>query len=252
MRTGVALVARVGLMAGLGASLSACLMPTPFSAVSMGADAVSFMATGKAATDHGLSLAMGEDCALIRIFDGPICRAPVVYEASAAGIALEPLPDRVDAAQLAGAHPEVRAAIVRAAQYDGWRDGGTQIALLPGGFVADDIGPDAPPAAAEHGVEVAAAGRSLGDLFSGVAEGWLDAADEPSGGPFGRPIRSWESFDAQEALWRGPQGPAPTRTAANREIGERPQVAVYGRLRLEDAAALAQRLPALRNREIGG
>ena len=186
------MTARTLLVAGLGLSLSGCFLPTPVSLVSTGVDVVSFVATGKAATDHGLSLAMGEDCALIRLFEGAICREPRIYEPVAAGVPLEPLPSEADQAQLAEADPEVQAAIERAAAHDDWDDdldqtwtanwasGHVQVALLPGGFMADDLGSIASAPAPASEAEAEGESFSFATLINAVAAS-MDSAERSEG-----------------------------------------------------------------------
>lgn len=66
--------------------LAACA-PTPLTVFSFAADGISYVATGKAVTDHALSAALGRDCAVFRIVRGdPPCNdlapqfaAPVIY-----------------------------------------------------------------------------------------------------------------------------------------------------------------------------
>ena len=40
---------------------------------STAADIFSYLTTGKSVTDHGISMALEKDCALLRVLDGPIC-----------------------------------------------------------------------------------------------------------------------------------------------------------------------------------
>jgi hypothetical protein len=56
--------------------VGACALPPAVTIASLAADGVSYMATGKTVTDHGISAATANDCALMRpIFVGkPICR----------------------------------------------------------------------------------------------------------------------------------------------------------------------------------
>jgi hypothetical protein len=53
-------------------------------------DVGSFVATGKTATDHGISALAQEDCALMRVFEGQICRADPDYQMADSGV-LQPL-----------------------------------------------------------------------------------------------------------------------------------------------------------------
>lgn len=135
--------ARLVLWIGVGLGLSGCLLPTPVSIVTSGFDAVSFVASGKTVTDHGVSLVMGEDCALVRVLEGEVCREERGFEVAASSELLAPLPRDGDPL-LAEAHPEVRAAAVRVAAHDGWPAeplAAPQYALLTGGFVADEVAP---------------------------------------------------------------------------------------------------------------
>jgi cell division septation protein DedD len=72
-----------------------CALPPAVTIASFAADGVSYVATGKSVTDHGLSAATGEDCALLRpvLSDKPVCSmketaagkaVPVEYRASPA------------------------------------------------------------------------------------------------------------------------------------------------------------------------
>lgn len=72
-----------------------CAVPPAVTVVSLAADGVSYLATGKSVTDHGLSAATAEDCALLRpvLSDKPVCTmtetpaaktVPVVYRDSPA------------------------------------------------------------------------------------------------------------------------------------------------------------------------
>ena len=54
-------------------SLSGCGLPPALTYASYAADAFSYLATGKSVTDHGISMALEKDCALLRVLDGPIC-----------------------------------------------------------------------------------------------------------------------------------------------------------------------------------
>ncbi len=55
-------------------SLSACAIPPAVTIISLAANAVSYAATGKSVSDHGISAVVGEDCALWRVLaDRKIC-----------------------------------------------------------------------------------------------------------------------------------------------------------------------------------
>ncbi len=51
-------------------------MPPAVTIVSLVADVASYAATGKSVTDHGISLVLQKDCALLRGFEGDICIDP--------------------------------------------------------------------------------------------------------------------------------------------------------------------------------
>lgn len=56
--------------------LGGCVLPPAVTVASLAADGVSYAATGKSVTDHGISAATGQDCALLReLQGGPICAA---------------------------------------------------------------------------------------------------------------------------------------------------------------------------------
>src|SRR5579863_3938157 len=56
-------------------ALGACALPPAIVIGSYAADGVSYLATGKTVTDHGLSAATGHDCAVLRsiISSKPLC-----------------------------------------------------------------------------------------------------------------------------------------------------------------------------------
>lgn len=71
-------------------------MPAAFTVASLALDTGSYMMSGKTMTDHGLSLAMEEDCSIMRVLDedDEICQEDQDYEV--AGAAPTPLPDDGD------------------------------------------------------------------------------------------------------------------------------------------------------------
>lgn len=71
--------------------VSGCAVPAAVSIASVALDATSYVISGKTVADHGLSLALDEDCALLRVLEGEICREKQDYEVAAT--ALVPLPD---------------------------------------------------------------------------------------------------------------------------------------------------------------
>lgn len=72
-------------------SLSGCALPAAVSVASLAADVGSYLASGKTVTDHGLSVVMDQDCALLRVIDGQICEEEEDYEVALA--MLTPLPE---------------------------------------------------------------------------------------------------------------------------------------------------------------
>ncbi len=77
--------------------VSGCALPPIVTAVSLGADFMSLAGTGKTVTDHGISLVMDQDCALLRGLDGEVCQdfAPSEDTPEGALIALAPISDPV-------------------------------------------------------------------------------------------------------------------------------------------------------------
>ena len=61
------------VLAAAAISLSGCGLPPIVTYISYAADVVSYLATKKTVTDHGISMALQKDCALLRVLDGPIC-----------------------------------------------------------------------------------------------------------------------------------------------------------------------------------
>ena len=72
-------------------SLSGCALPAAVSIASLALDASSYLASGKTVTDHGLSVVMDKDCALLRVVEGPVCQEEADYEVEPD--ALTPLPE---------------------------------------------------------------------------------------------------------------------------------------------------------------
>lgn len=88
--TGSGVVRLVGALALVGLT-GGCVLPPAVAIASYAIDVGSFVATGKTATDHGISLVAQQDCALMRVFEGPICQDDPNYQVADAGV-LEPLP----------------------------------------------------------------------------------------------------------------------------------------------------------------
>lgn len=76
--------------------LSGCAMPAAFTVASFALDSGSYAMSGKTLSDHGLSLAAEEDCAMVRVLDEgeEVCQEQPGYEV-AEGI-LTPLPEDGD------------------------------------------------------------------------------------------------------------------------------------------------------------
>ena len=53
--------------------VSGCALPPMVTMASVAADVFSYGETGKSVTDHGISLVMKQDCALLRVFQGAVC-----------------------------------------------------------------------------------------------------------------------------------------------------------------------------------
>ena len=83
--------------------LSGCGLPTAVTVVSLVASGISYVSTGKSITDHGISLVLQKDCALLRGFEGDICLEPDPAEVFAAS--LEYATDPVVAPRPAGQAP---------------------------------------------------------------------------------------------------------------------------------------------------
>ena len=63
-------------LAALITVLSGCALPPAFTIASLVADAASYAATGKSVADHGISLVLQRDCAILRGFQGEFCLEP--------------------------------------------------------------------------------------------------------------------------------------------------------------------------------
>jgi hypothetical protein len=93
-------------LSALAFALSGCALPAAVSFATLAADAGSFMISGKTVADHGLSVALDRDCAMLRVFEGDICQDEPDYEVAVA--TLVPLPDGggdLDIAVAAGSEP---------------------------------------------------------------------------------------------------------------------------------------------------
>ncbi len=61
------------VLAAAAISLSGCGLPPIVTYISYTADVFSYLTTRKTVTDHGISVVLQKDCALLRVLDGPIC-----------------------------------------------------------------------------------------------------------------------------------------------------------------------------------
>lgn len=78
--------------------LGGCALPLPVKIASWAIDGISYVATQKSVTDHGISLAMEKDCALLRgVTEGQVCREGEPEIA----VALAKLKERADADEAA-------------------------------------------------------------------------------------------------------------------------------------------------------
>ncbi len=78
----------------LALPLAGCVLPPALSIASLALDAGSFAATGKSATDHVLSGIVGEDCRMLGVLEGEICREELEFETLVASLEpLRPLPE---------------------------------------------------------------------------------------------------------------------------------------------------------------
>ncbi len=68
------------ILAAAAISLSGCGLPPIVTYTSYAADIFSYLATWKSVTDHGISMVLEKDCALLRVLDGPICIEEVEEE----------------------------------------------------------------------------------------------------------------------------------------------------------------------------
>ena len=146
--------------------LSGCFVPTPVSIASIGTDVVSLFFSGKTVADHGVSLALDEDCALIGALEGEICEDRPDYRDADVAVALTPLPPGRNLDRLANADPQVLASARRAAAAFGDAPSGTDD--LGGAFLADRSSPSEALPGFGAGL---GAGPSLSDLAPAAGSG---------------------------------------------------------------------------------
>ncbi|MFQ5772922.1 MAG: hypothetical protein ACE5GS_00240 [Kiloniellaceae bacterium] len=85
---------RWSLVAAVAILVSGCALPPVVTVASLAFDFASYGETGKTVTDHGISVVLQQDCALIRVFDGAVCREqPDENTPAGALAALHPLAD---------------------------------------------------------------------------------------------------------------------------------------------------------------
>lgn len=77
----------VALTTVLSGVLSGCAVPPAITIASLVADVATYASTGKTVTDHGISLVLGQDCALLRGLEGKICLEPDPADRFAAALA---------------------------------------------------------------------------------------------------------------------------------------------------------------------
>ena len=66
-------LARWAALAAVALGVSGCALPPIVTVASVAADIVSYGETGKSVTDHGISMVLQKDCALLRVFQGAVC-----------------------------------------------------------------------------------------------------------------------------------------------------------------------------------
>lgn len=88
-------------LAVLALPLGGCVLPPAVSLASLALDVGSFAATGKSATDHVISGIAGEDCRMMGVFEGEICREEQQFQAAVANLEpLRPLPEATPTAEI--------------------------------------------------------------------------------------------------------------------------------------------------------
>ncbi len=70
--------------------LSGCTLPLAVTVTSYALDTASYLVSGKSVTDHGISLVLDRDCAMLRVLEGKFCRDKPTFEVAQAILA--PLP----------------------------------------------------------------------------------------------------------------------------------------------------------------
>lgn len=94
----MAILKRVGCMVVVVFVLGGCAIPLPIKLASWAIDGISYLATRKSVADHGISVALGQDCALLRLITekGSVC----TDDASSATALAEADPSAQTAAEL--------------------------------------------------------------------------------------------------------------------------------------------------------
>lgn len=87
-------IARAALVATGALVVSGCALPPVVSVASFALDVASYSQSGKSVTDHGLSLVLRRDCAVLNLLNGYLCRTgDGLDDAETALAALKPLGD---------------------------------------------------------------------------------------------------------------------------------------------------------------
>lgn len=156
-------------LATLALPLAGCVLPPAVGIASMAIDAGSFAATGKTATDHAISGIAGQDCRVLGILEGRICKEKQVFEAMVARLEpLRPLPEDVPAPK-----PQLQLQLA-AAEAD------TETSPLAGlGYLSAGLAQPAPGAAAQRKSDPAT--RQVAALVPVAGEGPVDGPADTRG-----------------------------------------------------------------------
>jgi hypothetical protein len=87
--------------------LSGCALPPVLTVASIALDFASYGETGKTVADHGISLVLQQDCAMLRILQGELCRPMPGETPETALVALDPMPDPLTTVAAVMADPMV-------------------------------------------------------------------------------------------------------------------------------------------------
>ncbi len=155
------------LLATAAVMLSGCGLPPVFTVASLAFDFASYGATGKTVTDHGISMVLRQDCALLRGLEGEFC----VEEGSELA-SKKPVKDPETSASRRAAYLEEEANRMTPRRASGPDDG----AILRSAFITDpEIAPQ--PVAAGPRPELS---QARPDVLDEVA--YLSDDARPEGG----------------------------------------------------------------------